>query len=227
MKIFVLLSGGLDSATCLSLAIKKYDKENVSAVSINYGQKHDKELNCAKAIAFHYGIEHFELNLSKVFSKTACALMKDNEKNISHNTYAEQIKVNGKVDTYVPFRNGLFLSALASYTLSRYPDEKIKILIGVHSDDSANNAYADCSKEFINTINKAIQIGTYNKVEIEAPFVNLNKSDIVKKGKELFTPFALTWSCYEGGEKPCGKCATCIDRQKAFEANNAADPLIK
>lgn len=131
----------------------------------------------------------------------------------------------GKVETYVPFRNGLILSTVASLAQSLYEDEECEIYLGAHADDSAGNAYADCSKEFTDTMGKAINIGTYGLVHVVAPLVELNKAGVVKLGLELGTPYDLTWSCYEGGEKQCGKCGTCIDRKKAFEANGVKDPV--
>ena len=137
----------------------------------------------------------------------------------------QQIENDGKpVSTYVPFRNGLFLSCAASIALSK---ECEIIYYGAHSDDVAGDAYPDCSTAFNDAINKAIYEGSGRQLRVEAPFLNLNKADVVKKGLELEVPFELTWSCYEGGEKPCGACATCIDRAKAFELNGVEDPAIK
>ena len=128
------------------------------------------------------------------------------------------------MSTYVPFRNGLFLATAASIALSK---ECSLIYYGAHSDDAAGNAYPDCSDAFNKSMNDAIYIGSGNQVKIEAPFVNLTKKDIVRMGLELNVPYELTWSCYEGHDKPCGVCGTCIDRIKAFEANGVRDPLMK
>ena len=124
----------------------------------------------------------------------------------------------------MPFRNGLFLSSAASIALSH---DCSKIMYGAHADDAAGAAYPDCSLDFVNAMNQAIYLGSGNQLTIEAPFVSLTKADVVKKGLELGVPYELTWSCYEGGEKPCGKCGTCIDRMKAFEKNGVVDPLLK
>ena len=141
-------------------------------------------------------------------------------------TKAEQIKkTDGKpVATYVPFRNGLFISSAASIALSKGCS---KILYGAHSDDAAGNAYPDCSQVFNDAMNKAIYEGSGRQLVVEAPFVNMNKAGVVKTGLEIGVPYELTWSCYEGNDKPCGKCGTCIDRQAAFEANGTVDPLLK
>ena len=223
MKALVLLSGGLDSATCLSIAVDKFGASNVATVSIFYGQRHDKELHSAKAVAEFYGVKYYELDLSAVFAKLDCPLMARSTRPIEHKSYAEQVKF-GRASTYVPFRNGLMLSAAASFAGSLFDADSVEIYIGAHADDAAGNAYADCRADFIRTLDEAISIGTYEKIHLVAPFVDKSKADIVKAGLELKTPYELTWSCYEGGNTPCGKCATCLDRARAFELNGAADP---
>lgn len=228
MKALVLSSGGVDSTTCLGIAIHKYGKENVISASLHYGQKHDKELECAKKLAEYYDIKHIEEDISNVmkYASNVCTLVKGGN-DIVHKSYDEQIKENGegRVNTYVPFRNGLFLSIATAYADSLFPGEEVEIYYGAHADDSAGNAYADCSEEFAEAMNKAINVGTYGKIKVERPLINLNKSQVVKKGIELNVPYRLTWSCYEGKEKQCGTCATCIDRKKAFESNGIKDPV--
>lgn len=98
---------------------------------------------------------------------------------------------------------------------------------GAHHDDAAGNAYPDCSEEFVNAMNRSVEEGTGGALRIEAPFVRWNKAQIVKEGLRLHVPYELTWSCYEGGERPCGKCGTCLDRLRAFEANGVSDPAMK
>ena len=224
MKALVLSSGGLDSTTCLALAIEKYGKENVIALSVFYGQKHDKELQAAKKVAEYYGVAHKSLDLAEIFKDSDCSLLQGSSQEIPEESYDEQLKkTDGKpVSTYVPFRNGLFLSCAASIALSNGCDV---IYYGAHSDDAAGSAYPDCSDEFNKAMNEAIYLGSGKELHIEAPFVLLNKADVVRIGTNLKVPYELTWSCYEGGDKPCGKCGTCIDRRKAFAANGLKDPL--
>lgn len=228
MKALVLSSGGVDSTTCIAIAVEKYGKENVITASLYYGQKHDKELQCAKAVADYYGLKHIEEDISSVmkYAGGVCSLVKGG-KDIQHKSYAEQKKANaeGRVETYVPFRNGLLLSIATAYADSLFPDEQVAVIYGAHSDDAAGNAYADCSQEFVDAMNNAINIGTYRKIRVESPLLNMNKAQVVKQGLQLNAPYELTWSCYEGGEKQCGKCGTCIDRRKAFEANGVKDPV--
>ena len=116
MKATVLLSGGLDSATCLAIAVKKYGAENVVAVSIFYGQRHARELDCAKKIAAYYGVKRYEFDAAQVMAYSDSALMNSSEKVLEKSSYGEQVKKNLRVDTYVPFRNGLMLSMAASFT---------------------------------------------------------------------------------------------------------------
>lgn len=222
----VLTSGGVDSTTALALAIEKYGKDHVIALSISYGQKHSKEIEAAKAVALHYGVEQLFLDLGLIFQYSNCSLLQQSTEEIPEESYAEQIEKTGgetPVSTYVPFRNGLFLSAAASIALSR--DCEV-IYYGAHADDAAGFAYPDCSPVFNNAMNTAIYEGSGHQLRIEAPFVNKNKSDIVAIGLKLGVPYELTWSCYEGGDKPCGKCGTCIDRAAAFAANGVADPAL-
>ena len=228
-RALVLSSGGVDSTTCVAIAIDKYGSENVQTVSISYGQKHNKELKCAKDIAEFYGVKHYVLDLSQIFKYSNCPLLMTSSEEIKHKSYAEQIEEDGEcmVSTYVPFRNGLMLSAVASLAMSIYPEDDVDIFIGAHADDAAGEAYADCSFDFVYAMNEAISLGTYKKVHVVAPLVDMNKKEVVKTGLALKTPYELTWSCYEGGDTPCGECGTCIDRIAAFEANGIPDPIIK
>lgn len=227
-KAIVLSSGGVDSTTCLGLAVYELDAANVASVSMFYGQKHKKELEAARKLAEYYNVQHYELDLSVVFAQSNCSLLSHSTQEVPEGDYADQIdrSENGMVATFVPFRNGMFLSAAASLAVSLFPNEEVYIYIGAHADDAAGNAYADCSENFIDSMNDAIYLGTYGKVSIKAPFANSNKAEVVAKGLELKVPYQYTWSCYKGGDKPCGKCGTCIDRAKAFEANGVTDPAI-
>lgn len=229
MKALVLSSGGVDSTTCLSLAVKDLGVENVATVSVFYGQKHSKEIECSKKISEYYGVKHYDLDLSGVMKYSNCSLLQHSTEEIVHESYAEQIEKNGEgmVSTYVPFRNGLMLSSVAALAMSIFPDDEVKIFLGAHADDSAGEAYADCSPQFTDAMKTAIFIGTYGKVTVTAPFVKMNKAEVVATGLKLGTPYELTWSCYEGKDKPCGSCGTCIDRKAAFEANGVSDPALE
>ena len=159
MKAMVLCSGGVDSTTCLGIAVDKYGAENVVALSIYYGQRHTKEIESADKVTEYYGVEHISLDLEKIFQYSDCSLLAHSDKEIPEESYAEQIKkTNGSpVSTYVPFRNGLFLSSAASIALSKGCEV---IYYGAHSDDAAGSAYPDCSDEFNKAMNEAIYLGS-------------------------------------------------------------------
>ena len=212
----VLSSGGVDSTTAVGMAVDLYGAENVVTVSVFYGQKHMVELECASKIAKYYGVEHIELNLSKIMEYSNCPLLSSSTEEIKHESYAEQIAKDGEgmVRTYVPFRNGLLLSSVATIAMSLLEDgkhDRAFIYLGAHADDAAGD--------------EAIKIGTYNKVSVRAPFVNMTKKDIVHLGLKYKVPYELTHSCYEGERPCCGTCGTCIDRINAFKANGAVDPV--
>jgi 7-cyano-7-deazaguanine synthase len=162
------------------------------------------------------------MDLASIFTYSNCSLLTHSDADIPYESYAKQLdETDGKpVSTYVPFRNGLFLSTAASIALSK--DCEL-IYYGAHSDDAAGSAYPDCSQAFNDAMNKAIYEGSGGQLKILAPFVTWTKKDIVKKGLEIGVPYELTWSCYEGGDKPCGKCGTCIDRQEAFRQNGVEE----
>lgn len=226
MKALILTSGGVDSTTCLAIAIDKYGKENVSSLSVYYGQKHEKELECARKVSEYYDVKHYEIDLSSIMQFSNCSLLKKSSEDIEYGSYADQLNKSNNLplDTYVPFRNGLFISAVTSLALSIYPNEQVNIYCGIHSDDSGS-AYPDCSTEFNEAMREAVYYGSGKLVDLVSPLVKLKKKDVVKWGLELKVPFELTWSCYEGNDEACGKCATCIDRLKAFEANGVKDPI--
>ena len=225
MKALVLFSGGVDSTTCLALAVERYGKENVIALSISYGQKHEREIESAENIAKHYGVKLIYINMAKLFMYSDSSLLSHSSKDIPHDEYVTQIEHGDgtPVSTYVPFRNGLFLSAATSIAISKGCEV---IYYGAHKDDAAGNAYPDCSVEFTDYMNNAIIEGSGKMLHLEAPFVNMTKAEIVKEGLRLNAPYEYSWSCYEGDEKPCGKCGTCRDRIKAFKENGVDDPLM-
>lgn len=225
MKALVLCSGGIDSTTCLALAVEKYTPQEVLALSVSYGQKHNKELTSAKAVADYYGVAFRQLDLASLFEGSDCSLLQGSVDEIPKESYADQLAGNnGKpVSTYVPFRNGLFLASAASIALSNGCCE---IYYGAHSDDAAGNAYPDCSSAFNEAINNAVYLGSGGQLRVTAPFIGMNKAQVVAEGIRLGAPYHLTWSCYEGGEKPCGLCGTCRDRAAAFAANGIPDPAL-
>lgn len=226
MKALVLCSGGVDSTTLLAMAVQEHGCDEVVALSIRYGQKHQKELEAAQAVAGFYQVEQRHLDLEEVFLYSDSALLDHSTDAVPHGSYESQAeeKPGDLVSTYVPFRNGLFLAAAASVAISCGCS---LLYYGAHHDDMAGFAYPDCSAAFVEAMDKAIQAGSGDRLSVQAPFVNWNKAAIVKKGLELGVPYELTWSCYEGGELPCGLCATCLDRKRAFGENGTVDPLLR
>lgn len=232
------VSGGMDSATCLFHAVKLYGKENVIGVSMYYGQRHDIELQKAKAECEKLEVEYHELNLTPIFSinKNISALLKGSDKEIAQNKdYAtlmhEKIE-KGEApvsDEYIPNRNSLFLNTLAAIGLQKFENRPVAIFTGIHSDDvlkqegSNVGAYPDCSLEFAVATNKALQLATAGLVYIYTPLVNKTKAQVAEFGVEngmTKQDFDETWSCYKGVEtgrvKQCSRCPTCIDRINAL-----------
>ena len=148
-KALVLCSGGVDSTTLLAGAVERFGAENVYALSISYGQKHIREIEAARAVAAHYGGEQRFLDLGAIFADSTCSLLAHSDTAVPAGTYAEQQAEGGEgapVSTYVPFRNGLFLSSAASMALSLGCEV---VLYGAHHDDWAGAAYPDCSPAFV------------------------------------------------------------------------------
>lgn len=230
MKALVLNSGGCDSTTLVGMAVKKYGKENVITASLYYGQKHDKELKCAQQVAEYYGVKHIEEDISGVmkYAGDVCSLVKGSKDEILDKSYADQIAENGegRVGTYVPFRNGLLLSIAAAYADSLFPHQEAEVWYGAHADDAAGQAYADCSEEFASAMDKAINIGTYGNIHVVRPLINLTKAGVVAEGLKIGVPYQLTTSCYHGHEKACGKCGTCLaEGTPVLMADGSSKPI--
>lgn len=226
MRALVLSSGGVDSTTCLALAVHELGADQVTTVSFRYGQRHARELEAAQAVADHYGVAHRVLDLTEFVRDSDSALLAGSTSPVAVGSYAEQAgrDPDARVSTYVPFRNGLMVSAAAALAMSLAPDEETCLYLGAHADDAAGDAYPDCSPAFTEAMGDAVRIGTYGKVVLRAPFVTVGKAEVVRTGLALGVPYELTWSCYEGGDAPCGRCATCLDRSAAFAANGVEDP---
>lgn len=227
IKAVVLVSGGVDSATCLGIAVDKYGAENVKALGITYGQKHEIEQESAEKICAYFGVKLYHIDITNVMQYSNCALLKQSTEAIPEKSYAEQMEENGsgRVTTYVPYRNGTMLSVAAAFADSVFPNQAVKLFYGAHADDAAGEAYADCSVAFIKAQAAAIKIGTYGNIELEGPLAEMNKTQVVATGLALKkpVPYELTHSCYEGVPGGCGKCGTCIDRLTAFRANGLND----
>jgi 7-cyano-7-deazaguanine synthase len=261
-KAFVLLSGGLDSTTCLYKAIYDYGTPDtevdiakrivlnrnsvdiaedpipwVEAVSIDYGQRHVKEMEYARHSCEMLGIKHTILDIGGILTG-ANVMLTDRNVEIPNISYAD---IQGVSPTYVPFRNGTMLSVLAAHAqkwvneenrhhahamYERGEEVSAGIYFGAHAEDAHNWAYPDCTPEFIGAMANAIYVGTYHQVRLHTPLMSLNKKEIVELGEKLHVPFDETWSCYAGGEEHCGTCPTCRSRRQAFKDAMVFDPTV-
>ncbi len=222
----VLLSGGVDSATVLAMKVAEFGKDEVMALNVFYGQRHSREIASSRAIAEHYGVMLEEYDHKSIMEGSDCPLLAGSGREIEHGSYDQQQgrSPNGTVSTYVPFRNGLMLSIAAARALIHGCSE---ICYGAHADDAAGSAYPDCTPEFYRSMDSAVYEGSGHLLHLVAPLIDMNKSGVVREGLRLGVPYEKTWSCYEGGEEPCHKCGTCIDRENAFKANGTIDPLCR
>jgi 7-cyano-7-deazaguanine synthase len=217
-KAVVVLSGGMDSATALYQA--KADGFDVYAISFDYGQRHKKELDYARELALKAKVvEHHIVNLTNITELISNSSLTNESIEVPEGHYAAE---NMKL-TVVPNRNMIMYSVAIGYAVNI----KAKaIYVGVHSGDHA--IYPDCRPEFIDFLDKIAKSANEGFIEedfqVKAPFVFKSKADIARIGTELGVPYELTWSCYKGGDKHCGKCGTCVERKEAFELAGITDP---
>ena len=214
----VLLSGGLDSATTLFYAIKQ--GYQVHALIFDYGQRHDKEIKCGVTVAKAAQCPYEVVKISLPWKGSA---LLDKTINVPH-----QRKLDAKdiPVTYVPARNIIFLSFAASYAEAVRAQ---KIYIGANAIDYSG--YPDCRPDFFAAYSKVLEKGLKtgvegHKIKVETPLIRLSKTAIIRLGIKLKVPYELTWSCYEGGRRPCGECDSCRLRAKGFMDAGLKDPLM-
>lgn len=225
-KHFVLFSGGLDSAAVLFRVIAEAARvgDQVEAVGIDYGQRHETELEHAQLICKRANVEY---NIIDIPPELMAGSLLASDKPIPEMKYEDL--PTGMSPTYVPFRNGLMLSLLAAKAQKWVMENKgatAKIYIGSHAEDAENDAYPDCSAAFMGAMGSAISIGTYGMVSLVTPLIAMKKVDVIKYGEAVRTPWAMTWSCYKGERVHCGKCMTCNARHAGFTAAGIADPTV-
>jgi 7-cyano-7-deazaguanine synthase len=218
-KAVVLLSGGLDSAVTLFYAIKKgYE---CHCLTFDYGQRHIKEISCARMLARRAGAG---LKTMKLRLPWRGSSLTDRRLSVPSGRTAKEIKAGGIPSTYVPGRNTIFLSLAVSYAEAIGADT---VFIGAHVQDSSG--YPDCRKGYLQAFNKVVKSGTKRGLEgrlrLEYPLIGKNKAAIIKLGHRLGVPFELTWSCYKGGKKPCGESDSCVLRARGFEEAGLTDPI--
>lgn len=275
-KAFALLSGGMDSTTCLYKAIYdlapkhlglipgEWDPHSllkamddsampsidsiywVEAVSINYGQRHKRELTFAAKTCESLRIKHTILDVGDLLKGKEILLSADSIDTMPmvHKSYDD---IKGVSPSYVPFRNGLLLSAVTAYAqkwvngeIAQFENQAdcthqeateaakdlATIYYGAHAEDAANWAYPDCTPEFNGSMANAIYTGSYNTIRLATPLQWQEKWQIVQLGELLGVKWENTWSCYDSGEHHCGECPTCLARKAAFEKAGVKDPTV-
>tara|TARA_R100000789_G_scaffold88939_2_gene85900 strand:- start:46 stop:705 length:660 start_codon:yes stop_codon:yes gene_type:complete len=212
-KAVIILSGGMDSTTLLYKILS--EGYEASAISFDYNQKHKKELTVATKTCQKFDVPHKIVNLSILNELAPSSLTRD-DWDVPEGHYTDE---NMK-ETVVPNRNMVMLSLATSYAIGIKAD---KVFYGAHSGD--HDIYPDCREEYVQQLGKTIEMCDWHKIELVAPFLNIDKGDIVIKGQALNVDYSLTWTCYKGREEACGKCGSCVERLEAFEKAEMEDPL--
>ena len=206
----LILSGGMDSVTMLY----DYQERIALAISFDYGSNHNaKEIPFAQLHCRRLGIEHLVIPLEFIHRYFDSSLLQGAEAIPEGHYAADNMK-----STVVPFRNAIMLSVAVGLAESRHLNY---VMMANHGGD--HTIYPDCRPEFVKAFSDASVAGTYEKVEVWAPYTMLTKVDIAKRGKELGIDYSETWSCYKGGDVHCGRCGTCMERKEALEQAGIAD----
>lgn len=210
----VSLSGGMDSTT---LVAHQLSTHRVVALSFDYGQRHVKELNAAHNVANHYGIEHHVVNLRSVGALLEGSALTDSSVEVPEGHYAE----DNMRATVVPNRNAIMANIAIGVASSRNAEH---VVLGVHAGDHA--VYPDCRPEFIHELQRLTDVALegFSSPSIVAPFMRMTKAEIASLAASLDAPLHLSWSCYKGGDKHCGRCGTCVERAEAFALAGVDDP---
>jgi 7-cyano-7-deazaguanine synthase len=217
----VVLSGGLDSTVCMALAARESGGPPF-ALTFDYGQRHRTELDRSAGVAGHYRSEHLVVHLDT----TAWGGSALTDPSIDVPTSAGDGDGDGIPVTYVPARNSIFLAVALGVAEARELDA---VWIGVNAIDYSG--YPDCRPEFIEAFRGVADTGQKrgvegNPVAIRTPLIESTKAEIVRMGLDLDAPLAMTWSCYQGGEVPCGVCDACVLRAAGFAAAGVDDPAL-
>lgn len=221
LRAVVLLSGGLDSST--ALALTKSEGREVYALTVDYRQRHHREVEAAKRVAEHFVVrQHKVLHID--LTQIGGSALTEMSLAVPEKRTPEEIG-RGIPVTYVPARNTILLGLALAYAETVDADE---IVIAANFLDASG--YPDCRPEYYEAFQHVARLGTKRGVEgrpirIRAPLIHMTKADIVRKGEELGVPWALTWSCYHGREKACGVCDACQLRLKGFREARVEDPL--
>ncbi|HBC21583.1 MAG TPA: 7-cyano-7-deazaguanine synthase QueC [Porphyromonadaceae bacterium] len=207
----IVLSGGMDSVTLLH----EYKERIALAVTFDYGSNHNaREIECARRQCAMLGIRHLVIPLKFMAEYFRSSLL-DGAEAIPEGNYDD----DNMKSTVVPFRNGIMLSVACGLAES---NDLQHVLIANHGGD--HTIYPDCRPGFVDAMGEAMRQGTFNGVKILAPYTLITKGDIARRGAEMGVDYSLTYSCYKGGERHCGKCGTCMERREAFAAAGIDDP---
>jgi 7-cyano-7-deazaguanine synthase len=218
MNGVILLSGGMDSSTLLAHTIDAFPDGRHTCISFDYGQRHSRELHAANDISHYYNTPHQIANLRQVGKEFMFGSSQTSGMQVPHGHYTDaSMKV-----TVVPNRNMVMLSIATAFAIATKSDF---VGYAAHAGDHA--IYPDCRPEFVTAMGEAIRLCDEHKVSIYTPFIDSTKAQILEEGLYRNVPYELTWTCYEGGEHPCQKCGTCVERAEAFAINKHGDPLLQ
>lgn len=213
MKVMVVLSGGMDSATLLGLLVHTFGSDNVAAVSIDYGQRHGRELGSARRVAQWWDVSYQSVYLGGLGEHLGGSALTDAKVEVPDGHYAdESMKL-----TVVPNRNMILLAVAAGVAMAEGYDA-----IGYAAHAGDHPIYPDCRPEFGDAMGKALRLGC--GVKLLRPFMGLTKTDVCRLGYSIRVPYDITWSCYKGLELHCGVCGTCVERREAFRDSGVPDP---
>tara|TARA_B110000211_G_scaffold223011_1_gene272392 strand:+ start:9991 stop:10659 length:669 start_codon:yes stop_codon:yes gene_type:complete len=214
-KLVVIYSGGMDSFTALHKAVK--EGFDVYALSFDYGQKHNKELICAKNVCTELNVPHKILDIKSISNLFTSSSLVSDDIDVPDGHYeAESMK-----STVVPNRNMILISLAIGYAVDI---EAEGIWYGAHSGDHL--IYPDCRPEFVKVMDQASKVANFEPVYVHAPYLDTDKIGILKDGIKMDLDYSKTWTCYKGQEKACGTCGSCVERLEAFEKNNITDPIL-
>ena len=211
--VVVIYSGGMDSFTLLHLARSRGLK--VHALSFNYGQRHVRELEAARAVCQAEGIPHKVIDI-RAMSEVMAGSSLTSDAEVPEGHYEE----DSMKSTVVPNRNMILLSLATGYAVTVGAGA---VWYGAHGGDHA--IYPDCRPEFVEKMDAVCRIANYEPVGIEAPFMALDKGEILAEGLKLGLDYSQTSTCYNGRDKACGRCGSCVERLEAFAAHGLEDPL--
>lgn len=215
MSDLILLSGGLDSTAATAISARA--GRLAAVVSVDYGQRHVREVTAAVAVASHYGVRLDVLDLRSWGGLLTGSALTDSTVAVPHGAYdGENLAV-----TAVPNRNAVLIMAAAGVAAARGID---RVVTAVHDGD--HELYPDCRPAFIQSAARTVELSTDGAVTVAAPFVKYSKAEIVDHGHAAGAPFGLTWSCYRGEATHCGQCGTCQERRTAFITANVVDPTV-